>query len=260
MKNLYNSIIVELMKLRRSKVVIITIGFFIFIPIMMCLLMLVAQHPDIAAKLGIVGTKANMFGSNNWAGFFEMMSQLIAAIGLIGFGFVISWVFGREHIEHTITSIIALPIKRHTIVFSKFIVAFLWCFILTVVMFASGIISGKLTQIPEWSGAIFNSFSKIFFITALLTFVISTPVAFISGWSRGIIAPIGFVIVSVIMAQIISLIGLGPVFPWAIPGIYTVQLNQPGFTITSTSYIIVAITSILGVWGTIEWWNRADHC
>lgn len=247
------------MKLRRSKILVITIVFFVFIPMMMSLLMLLAQHPELAAKLGLVGTKANMFGSSNWEGFFAMLCQLMAAIGLIGFGFVISWVFGREHIEHTMTSIIALPISRRTIVISKYVVAFVWCSVLVAVMFGSGLLAGKLTHIQGWSNAVFNSFSKIFFVTAMLTFFISTPVAFISGWSRGIIASIGYVIVTVIMAQIVAVVGLGPVFPWAIPGIYTIHSDQPGFVLTATSYTIIAITSIAGFFGTILWWSKADH-
>lgn len=259
MNNLYTATKVELLKLQRSVLVYILTGFFIFIPIMMSLLMLVAQHPEIAAKLGIVGTKAELFGSNDWKGFLEMINQLIAAIGLIGFGFVMSWVFGRENLEHTLTGIIALPIKRSTIVTSKFLLSFIWCILLAIVLFATAIIAGKIIQIPSWSGEIILSNFKTYLVTALFTFLVATPVAFLAGWTKGIFAPLGFIIASIILAQLVAVVGLGPYFPWAIPGIYTMNLNEPGFSITPTSYILIIITCMLGIWGTLRWWNKADH-
>lgn len=259
MKNLASSIVVEILKLRRSSILLVTIILFAFIPTMMGLLMLLSQHPELAARMGLVGTKASFFSSNNWMGFLAMMNQMIAAIGIIGFGFVISWVFGREHMEHTITSIIALPVKRNTMVLAKFVVSLIWCSLLVLVMYAAGLVIGKVVHMQGWSSEGFASFNRIFFVTAFLAFVVSTPVALLAGWTRGIIAPIGFVILTMILAQIIAAVGLGPVFPWAIPGIYTVPVKSPGYALTTASYVIVLLTFLTGLIGTTIWWNRADH-
>ena len=259
MKNLIISVIVEILKLRRSNILLVTVILFAFIPTMMGLLMLLSQHPELAEKMGLVGAKANFFSTNNWQGFFAMMNQMIAAIGIIGFGFVISWVFGREHMEHTLTSIIALPVKRSTMVLAKFIVSLFWCTLLIITMYFTGIVIGKLVNMQGWSLTGFATFNRIFFATAYLAFLVSTPVAFIAGWTKGIIAPIGFVILTMILAQIIAAVGLGPVFPWAIPGIYTVPVKSPGYVLTSASYVIVLLTFLFGLIGTVAWWNRADH-
>jgi len=45
MKNIFVALAAECIKMRRSRIFWITIGLFIFIPVMMGLLMLVAQHP-----------------------------------------------------------------------------------------------------------------------------------------------------------------------------------------------------------------------
>ena len=259
MKNIFVALAAECIKMRRSRIFWITIGLFIFIPVMMGLLMLVAQHPEIAKKLGIVGTKAQLFGENNWAGFFMMLNQLIASVGLIGFGFVTAWVFGREHIERTITNIMSLPVSRQAIVSAKFIVVFGWSAILVLVLLISGLLMGYIISIPGWSEHVFKEFLNKYILISVLTILLSSPVAFIAGYGRGIIAPIAFVIFMLIMAQFVALVGWGPYFPWAIPGVISVKDGTEGMEIVFASYIIVLITSLIGYFGTIAWWKYADQ-
>ena len=62
----------------------------------------------------------------------------------------------------------------------------------------------------------------------------------------------GFLIVA--LAQIITIIGYGEYFPWAIPGVYA-----QGGDLTGVSLAIVILTSIAGVVGPLLWWEYADH-
>ncbi|MBC8390663.1 MAG: ABC transporter permease [Actinobacteria bacterium] len=50
--------------------------------------------------------------------------------GVIGFGFVTSWVFGREYSYRIIKNMLTLSISRYIIVLSKFIAAAIWCFLI----------------------------------------------------------------------------------------------------------------------------------
>jgi ABC-2 type transport system permease protein len=259
MKNLSAAFITECMKLRRSKIFWITIVFFIFVPLMMGLLMLVAQNPEIGEKLGIVGTKAKLFGENNWEGYLLMLNQIVASVGLIGFGFVTSWVFGREYIDRTITNIMALPVSRSAIVTAKFGVVVLWCFLLVLIILVAGISIGHLIGISGWSDQVFNQFINKFILISGLTILLSSPVGFIASYGKGIIAPIAFVIVMLIMSQFVALVGLGPYFPWAVPGVLSVPEGTEGMEIVSGSYIIVLIASLVGFFGTIAWWKDADQ-
>jgi len=259
MKNLSAAFFTEYMKLRRSRIFWITILFFIFVPLMMGLLMLVAQHPEIGEKLGIVGTKAKLFGENNWEGYLLMLNQIVASVGLIGFGFVTSWVFGREYIDRTITNIMALPVSRSAIVTAKFGIVALWCLLLVLIILMAGISFGYLIGIPGWSNQVFNQFLNKFILISGLTILLSSPVGFIASYGKGIIAPIAFVIVMLIMSQFVALVGLGPYFPWAIPGVISVKDGTEGMEIVFGSYIIVLITSAVGFFGTIVWWRVADQ-
>ena len=62
----------------------------------------------------MIGTKASLlrFGEPNWNNYLALLLQGISAIGLIGFGFITSWVFGREYSENTLKDILALPVSR----------------------------------------------------------------------------------------------------------------------------------------------------
>jgi ABC-2 type transport system permease protein len=259
MKNIKATFITECIKLRRSRIFWITIIIFIIIPLMMGLMMFVAKNPEISAKLGMVGTKATLFGRNDWSGFLGLLIQSLASIGYIGFGFVTSWVFGRESSDRTLKDILALPVSRSSIVISKFIIIFLWCAFLTLILYSVGLLIGWAIDMSGWSIQVLSQFTEKFFITSFLTLLLCTPVAFFSCYGRGIIAPIGFLILSLVMAQFIGLVGLGPYFPWAIPGVYTAPPGTEGMQLVFSSYIILFFTCIFGFVGTIAWWRYADH-
>ena len=259
MKNLIIVFGVEFMKIRKSKILLVTIMIFTFIPLMMGLMLFISRNPEIAEKLGIIGTKAKMFGENDWSGYFSLLNQSMASIGLIGFGFVTSWVFGREHIDRTMKDILALPIPRSSIVLAKIIISFIWSILLAAILYMVGISLGIAMRLPGLSGETFSHFSSNFFITALLTLLLSSPISWLAGYSRGIIAPLGFVIFAMIMAQFAGLIGMGPYFPWSVPGLYSVDKDLPGFQLHLSSYLILLLTFVLGYMATIRWWNHADH-
>lgn len=259
MKQLKATFICEIIKLKRSMIFWITLGLFIFIPLMMGLLMYVAQHPETASKLGLIGTKASLFGENDWEGYLTVINQIIATVGLIGFGFVIAWVFGREYIERTIIDILALPVSRTSIVIAKFLITSIWSVLLSILLFTVSIIIGFLIDIPGFSEHLLIQNSKIFFFTSFLTILLCTPIAFIACLGRGILAPTAFVISMLIIAQFTALLGIGPYFPWAIPGVNTVPPETQGMDLVSASYIIVILTSLSGFFGTVAWWRFADQ-
>lgn len=259
MKDLFIAFKAERMKLKRSMIVYVTFGLFVFIPLMMGLLMFVAQHPEMADKLGLVGAKAQFFSENTWKGYLEIINQLMAVLGVIGFGFVTSWVFGREYMEHTITDILALPISRAAIVSAKYMIVFIWCWSLVIIMYTSAILVGFWIHIPGWHLQIFLDFALIYFLSALFTILLSTVIGFVVSLTKGIIAPIGFILLMVIMAQFIALVGWGPYFPWAIPGVFTVSPSVEGMQLLPLSYLILLITFSGGLFATYAQWKYADH-
>ena len=103
---------------------------------------------------------------------------------------------------------------------------------------------------------------KFFFtnsITSILLILLCTPVAFLASYSRGYIFPIGFVILTMILANFSGLVGLGPYFPWAVPGLYGMSSGSENMQLNDASYIILIGTSLAGLFGTIALCRYADQ-
>jgi ABC-type transport system involved in multi-copper enzyme maturation permease subunit len=257
MKGIVAALWAESLKVRKSKVFWLSLVFFVFVSGMMGLIMFVQIHPEISQKLGMIGTKASLlrFGEPSWQNYFTLSLQGIAGIGLVGYGFITSWIFGREYSDHTIKDVLSLPVTRTCIVLSKLIIVVFWCTILTCVFLLSGLIFGYFAGISGWSGDTVSQFLHTLTMISLLTILLCTPVAFLASYSGGFLLPVGFIILTMIMANFTGLVGLGPYFPWAIPGL----LSVPQGHIKLISYLILGFTSILGIYGTIAWWRFADQ-
>jgi len=69
----------------------------------------------------------------------------------------------------------------------------------------------------------------------------------------------GFVILTLIMANFTGIVGLGPYFPWAIPGLYGTTSGLENLQLNNASYLILFSTGILGLFGTLAIWRFADQ-
>ena len=261
MKGLSKAIWAESLKVRKSKILWITILVFSFIAVMMGLMVFIANHPDLVGNSVVLSAKASMIGNADWPAYFELLYQVVAMIGLIGFGFVISWVFGREYSDHTVKDLLALPVSRLIIVLSKFIVITIWSVLLSLILFVLGLVTGLAVNIPGWSGEIALHAFFIFTGTSLLTLLLCTPIAFFASYGRGYLLPIAFIILVIIITQfvIVGIPGIAPYIPWAIPALFCGAAGPSGPHIGAVSYIILFFTSILGIIITLAWWRFADQ-
>jgi ABC-type transport system involved in multi-copper enzyme maturation permease subunit len=251
----------EYLKVIKSRVFWFSLLLFAFVSCMMGLIMFVQKYPELASKLGMIGTKANLFsfGGVSWTGYFGLLMQAVAAVGYIGFGFVTSWVFGREYSDKTLKDLLALPVSRSMIVLAKFSVSAIWCLILAGVFLLSALLMGSAIGLSGWSDELIRSIGIRYSVTALLSLVLCWPAAFFACLGRGILLPIGFVILTLLVANFTGLVGLGPYFPWAIAGLYATGTVGEGMLLTTTSYIILLSTGFAGLLGTLAWWRLADH-
>lgn len=261
MRDIFSSIWAESLKVRKSKILWMTILFFIFMPCMMGVLIFVVENPEFASKLGMVGTKAAMirFGNADWPTYLGLLNQVIVGVGLLGFGIVTSWVFGREYSDRTAKDLLSLPVSRSVIVLSKVIVVVGWCVLLSLVLFAFGLLVGGMIHLSGWSTDVVLHNAYIFFVISLLTLVLCPPVAFFASYGRGYLPPIGFIIVTLMIAQFVGLVNLSPYFPWAIPILIIEAAAAEGAQVGIVSYVILFSTSGLGLIATLAWWLYADQ-
>ncbi len=249
----------EIAKLKRSRVFWIISVIFIMLPMMTGFLVYLSRNPDLAAKLGMMGTKAQLLATNDWNGFFGLVHQSCSSIGLIGFGFIAAWVFGREYTDRTIREMLILPVSRTTFVLAKFMLIFFWSMILASAMYIVFMLTGLNLGFEGWSEQGFADFNTRYFISALFTTALCTFIGFVSSVSRGYFASMGVVVLIMLLAQFAGVAGLGPYFPWSVPGLFAMNQASDGMQVTTTSFMIVLICSVAGFIGTIWYWRKADQ-
>jgi ABC-2 type transport system permease protein len=257
MNNLLNAILVEVKKARRSKVSLVTLLAFLLIPLAMTMFMIILKNPEKAKTLGIISTKAQLLtaGTASWKSFLDLMSQ--AAIGgMVISSFIAAWVFGREYVDKTLKDLLALPTSRTTIVIAKFALISIWSFGFSLLAPLAGIVLGMIIKLPGWNYQLLIDSISRYIVVSLLAVLLAWVVAFIANIGKSYFPAIGFLLLMVVLAQIIQVMGWGEYFPWAIPALYSNTASPAHLGVVS--YIIVVLTGLLGLLGTILWWRYAD--
>ena len=140
----------EFQKARHSRILWLTAAIFGFLVLIAGLFMFILKDPELARRLGILGAKAQVFGGTaDWPSFFNLLLVLVGVGGLVIFGFIFVWIFGREFSEKTVLDILSLPTSRVTIVTAKVITAIYWSVALVLLSLAMG----AALQLPGWTGA-----------------------------------------------------------------------------------------------------------
>ena len=250
----------ETLKARRSKITLLTAVGFLLLPFAGGLFMIILKNPAQARAMGLISTKAQLTaGVADWPSFFGMLSQGIAAGGAILFALITAWVFGREFSDHTAKELLALPTPRWVIVGAKFVLIALWILGLTLLIFVVGLGIGTAVDIPGWSLELeWTSFWSVL-VTALLTFMLMPFVALFASSGRGYLPPLGWTILALVFANIVSLLGWGDWFPWAIPVLVSGMVKSHADQVGLHSYLVVLVAFFVGVAATFAWWQSADQ-
>jgi ABC-2 type transport system permease protein len=81
------------------------------------------------------------------------------------------------------------------------------------------------------------------------------PLAFFASAGRGYLLPIGVAIMLVVFANLLTVLGWAPYFPWAVPGLYA---QAKGY-LAPASCPLALLTGLAGMLATYVWWNYADQ-
>jgi ABC-2 type transport system permease protein len=210
--------------------------------------------------MGLLSVKAQLAMSTaEWTTFFVVLTQAIAIGGVIVFSIVTAWMFGREFSDHTAKDLMALPTSRNAIVAAKLVIISAWVFVTSIWIYLVGLFVGYLVDIPGWTNALaWESFSDLL-VTAAMTLLLMTPVAFIASLGRGYLPPLAFAVLTIFFSQIIAATGWGDWFPWSVPALYSGVVGARAEQLGPHSYIIVFIASLLGLAATFTWWRSADQ-
>lgn len=250
----------ETLKMRRSKVPLFTAIGFSIAPLVGGLFMVILKDPEAARSMGLISTKAQLVGGTaDWTTFFGFIAQAAAIGGAVVFAILTAWVFGREFSDHTAKELLALPTSRETIVAAKFVVTLTWSVLLSLFIFLIGLIVGTLVVIPGWSTELLRSAVGDVMGSAVLTIALLPFVALLASAGRGYLPSFSWTILTVVLAQIAAVMGWGDWFPWSVPALFSGAAGPRAELLGTHSYIIVILSSLIGLAATFYWWRNADQ-
>lgn len=176
-------------------------------------------------------------------------------IGLMGFGILSSWVFGREYQDQTFKDLLSLPISRTSLVCAKFLALEL-CFIgITALAIGVTFTLGSCFHLADFNLTLVGSIVKRIVIATSYNIGLCFLFPFIASMSRDILVPVSVSFGALITAVIFGSQPIGRYIPWSIPGIY---LSNPQL-INWISRLSISGIVFIGIYGTILWWNYADQ-
>jgi ABC-2 type transport system permease protein len=250
----------ESLKMRRSKVPLLTALGFSLAPFMGGLFMIILKDPEAARSMGLISAKAQLtVGVADWPTFFGLLAQAVAIGGAILFAIVTTWVFGREFSDHTAKELLALPTPREAIVAAKFVVIAVWTLVMTLLVFGIGLVVGGLVVLPGWSLQLLRVAFGDVVGSAVLTIALLPFVALLASVGRGYLPPFGWAVFTIVMAQIAAITGWGDWFPWSVPALFSGAAGPREGLLGPQSYGLVLIACLIGMAATFYWWRNADQ-
>lgn len=220
---------------------------------LICLAMVLAAEygdPQAAAKLGPA------VAEGGWTALLSAAAQITAVGGLIGFGVVLAWSFGREFNDGTISGLFALPVSRPQLAGAKFAVFGLWSFAVSaaLVLALLGCGLGLGLGLPDGSAAALLGRQLA---VGVLTAGLALVAALAASLGRGLLPGIASVIAVVVLAQIAAITGAGGWFPFATVGLWATTLGSDLFaSVSALQLSMVVPTAAVLVWLTIQCWRR----
>lgn len=260
MKHQIRAIQAEVIKIKHSKIIWATFIAFGIAPIMGAVFTLILQDSEALEKASGLAAKAKAMNFEaNWKSYVDILTQAVGVGGVLVFGFVASWIFGREYSDGTAKDLLSLPTSRTKILNAKFVLYGLWCLLLVLSNLLIALLLGTILQLPMISIDMLAQSLTDYFVTTILTIIVGVPIAFFALYGKGYLAPLGFVALTLVFSQVIAATGYGTYFPWSIPGLYSGAGGEYKNLLDNLSYSILILTGIAGYFATIIYWKVADQ-
>jgi ABC-2 type transport system permease protein len=257
---LWPGIWAELLKARRSLLPPVSAAPFAVGAGVGGMFMFILQDRQRARSLGLLGAKAELSGSEpDWPGYLDLLAQITAVGGLLIFGLILIWSFGREFSDHTAADLLALPTGRTSIVAAKLTVTTVWCLLLSLLAYALGLAIGTGLRLPGWStGTALHALGRLL-ATAAMTVLLAWTFGLVASIARGYLAAVGAMFLAVFLAQIMAALGYGRYFPWSIPSLFSGVAGRQETPVGALGVGLVVLVGATGAAGTALWWRNADH-
>lgn len=239
----------ELAKFARSTVIRASNIMMVLGIALICSTMLLAvttANPQMTAKLGPLADPGG------WVGYFSAAAQVTSAASLLGCGVVLSWIFGREFSDGTITGLFALPVARPTIAAAKLTVYSIWAVVASLALLLALIVFGIAFGLGPPTPDALPAMGRQIVLT-MLTAAIASPAAWAATLGRSVLAGIGTVIGILVLSQVAVIAGAGGWFPFSAPALWAVS-NGSQVSPLQLAVVIPLVTISCAL--TLRTWGR----
>ena len=231
----------EFLKLKRSNIFLLSLIGAILPP----LLMFIAVFAfDEGHTFELLFSNVNMY-----------MSALFA---ILLYAIMISYLFGREDNEHTLKTMLTIPVSRGKFLLSKYVMFLVWILILTVVTTLSTMVLGFVAGLDGFSLKLFiDSFAQLLFANVLL-FLTFSPFVFISLFITNMVpAMVGGAGLALVNMMIYGQTW-APYVPWVCPYlIASGEIAEYSGSVT-LSYAVILATFAIGLVISYIYFTKTD--
>jgi ABC-2 type transport system permease protein len=236
----------EMLKLKRSRM-----------PLWTALIVLLFPIVSVTSTNVTVGTE-----HMSWAAFTRLNPQLMASgYGVILFGLVAAYLFGREYGEGTVRQMLTLPMRREYSVAAKMVVLAAWVLALTLFSVAVQAGYAGALGLKGFSWALAATTLRESLLVSLLILGTLPFVALMAVIGRGYLAPMVFSALSAMAGLGLAEAGWSRWFPWSMPMAVTGVSMWPPFPIESLvagSWALIGGVFAAGVAALMWYCDTAD--
>lgn len=231
----------EFLKLKRSKIFLLSLLGAILPPLLM---FIAVTSFDEGQTFEALFTNVNMYMS-------AMFAVLIFTI-------IISYLFGREYNEHTLKTMLTIPVSRTKFLISKYVMFLVWIVILTGVTSMSTLIFGFVAGLDGFSINLFaESFAQLLYANVLL-FLTFSPFVFISLFITNMVpAMVGGAGLSLVNLLVYGQ-NWAPFVPWVCPYLIASGEIVEYSASVSVSYGIILATFLIGIVISYVYFTKTD--
>jgi ABC-2 type transport system permease protein len=252
----------ELLKLRRSWITRLSFLFYAFFGLIAWFMLWIARNPGAAQGLGLVGQKANFASaglSADWTGLLFFLAEMNVAGAMIIFSFIVIWLFGREYVEGTAKNLLALPVPRSRFVLAKLCVALGWCALLTLFLALESLVVAAALGLGAPPAGLFGREIGNMFLAALLVFALEPITAWITVASANYLAPFGYTMATLIVANLMAHTGWARWCPWSAVALLGGLAGPRDTAMTLSCGIVIAVAFAAGLAAALLHQSRADN-
>lgn len=246
-----NLISCELLKLKRSKMVLISIAGVLSTPLLM-LAEALQTHFD---KPEILFTLSDIYS--------DSILYIMLLVNMMIYVAITAFLFSREYTESTLKTILPIPISRNKLLLGKFCTLLLWIIILILVTWAGIFITSGMYHavftLEGYSLLVAISWLPKFLFGGILMFLTTSPFVFLAMKTKGYVAPMIGSAVIVMGSAALSNQEWGALYPWT--ATYFIVQDKIESTVgypVLLSVAIILLVSVVGFVMTFHHFKKED--